>query len=293
MNCVTTDNADLTSEESPFLTGRRSLAAVRERITSSVESLVADANADGVVVAMSGGVDSTLTATLAADAVGTENVLALGLPYHKTEQAGMTDARAVAESLGIEFREIHLRSLIDAFDETISPALEPDAESMSRPNQRNHALGNVAARMRMAALYYAANRQSRIVLGTANRSESLLGYFTKYGDGAADCYPIGDLYKTEVRALADYLGVPDRIIDKEPTAGFYVGQTDADELGAPYAVIDPFLERIVDRGQSLEAAADDMGIDRETAREVLAMYDSSEHKRTVPPTPGLGDRNRI
>ncbi|KDE59941.1 NAD+ synthetase [Halostagnicola sp. A56] len=292
MNYVTTDDGGLESDGRPFLTDRESLAAVYERITSSVESLVADANADGVVVAMSGGVDSTLTATLAADAVGSENVLALGMPYHKTEQAGMVDARSVAEDLEIDFREIHLRSLIDAFDESISPALEPDRESLSRPNQRNHALGNVAARMRMVTLYYAANRQSQIVLGTANRSESLLGYFTKYGDGAADCYPIGDLYKTEVRALADYLDVPDRIIDKEPTAGFYVGQTDADELGAPYAVIDPLLERVVDRGQSLEDAADEMGIDRKTAREVLGMCDSSEHKRTVPQTPGIDDRDR-
>ncbi|WP_231587872.1 NAD+ synthase [Halostagnicola sp. A56] len=289
---MTTDDGGLESDGRPFLTDRESLAAVYERITSSVESLVADANADGVVVAMSGGVDSTLTATLAADAVGSENVLALGMPYHKTEQAGMVDARSVAEDLEIDFREIHLRSLIDAFDESISPALEPDRESLSRPNQRNHALGNVAARMRMVTLYYAANRQSQIVLGTANRSESLLGYFTKYGDGAADCYPIGDLYKTEVRALADYLDVPDRIIDKEPTAGFYVGQTDADELGAPYAVIDPLLERVVDRGQSLEDAADEMGIDRKTAREVLGMCDSSEHKRTVPQTPGIDDRDR-
>ncbi|SFS64689.1 NAD+ synthase [Halostagnicola kamekurae] len=288
-----TEDADLESDGRPFLTDRESLAAVYERITSSVESLVTEAGADGVVVAMSGGVDSTLTATLAADAVGGENVLALGMPYHKTEQAGMVDARAVAENREIDFREIHLRSLIDAFDESISPALEPDRESLSRPNQRNHALGNVAARMRMVTLYYAANRQSRIVLGTANRSESLLGYFTKYGDGAADWYPIGDLYKTEVRALADYLDVPDRIIDKEPTAGFYVGQTDADELGAPYAVIDPLLERVVDRGQSLEHAADEMGIDRDTAREVLGMYDSSKHKRTILQTPGIGDGKRL
>ncbi|GAB7019324.1 NAD+ synthase [Halostagnicola bangensis] len=287
---MNTDEAIPASDGSPFLTDRDSLRSVHERATSYVESLVNEADVDGVVVAMSGGVDSTLTATLAADAVGSEQVLALGLPYHKTEQADMTDARAAAEELEIEFREIHLRSLIGSFDETVSPALEPDQESMSRPNQRNHALGNVAARMRMVSLYYAANRHSRIVLGTANRSESLLGYFTKYGDGAADCYPIGDLYKTEVRALASYLGVPDEIIDKEPTAGFYVGQTDADELGAPYAVIDPLLERVVDQGQSLETAVDEMGIERATAEEVLSMHEASEHKRTVPPTPGIGER---
>ena len=142
----------------------------------------------------------------------------------------------------------------------------------------------------MCCAYYAANRQQRLVLGTANRSELLLGYFTKHGDGAADAYPIGDLYKTEVRALAKRIGVPRRIVSKEPTAGFWADQTDADELGATYDVIDPLLQRLVDEGESIADAATALEIDRETARSIAWLGAETEHKRAPVPTPGIADR---
>ncbi|RQG89084.1 NAD+ synthase [Natrarchaeobius halalkaliphilus] len=283
-------------ENGSFITSREELEEVRTRLTDHVRATVEDADAAGVVVAMSGGIDSTVTATLAVDALGSDRVLGLGLPCHKTERAAVSEARTIAEGLGIEFHDVQLRPLLAAFEETFAGELEEASSAeqpTQRPNERNYAIGNAVARFRMLCAYYVANRRSRLVLGTANRSEWLLGYFTKYGDGAADLYPIGDLYKTEVRALAERIGVPRRIVNKEPTAGFWAGQTDASELGAPYEVIDPFLTRIVDERLSIEDAADELEITLETARTIALRCSETAHKRTLPPTPGIDGRTDL
>ncbi|SER26403.1 NAD+ synthase [Natrinema salaciae] len=284
--------SDVARTNGAFVTDRRSLEVVRERIVAAIRTSVADAGADGVVVAMSGGLDSTLTTALAVEAVGNENVLGLGLPCHKTDAAHVNDARTLAEGMGIDYEEIQLRPLLEAFEGTVASELESESTSdaSGRPDERTHAVGNAVARLRMVTAYYAANRQSRLVIGTANRSERLLGYFTKYGDGAADVYPLGDCYKTEVRALAKHIGIPRRIIGKEPTAGFWATQTDADELGARYDVIDPLLYRLVENDLPIEDAVADLRIDRETAREIESLYEATTHKRSTPPTPGIPDR---
>ncbi|WP_254762193.1 NAD+ synthase [Natrinema marinum] len=274
----------------PFCTDHRSLEAVRERIVADIRTTVADAGADGVVVAMSGGIDSTLTTALAVEAIGAENVLGLGLPCNMTDAAHVSDARTIAEGMGIEFEEIQLRPLLEAFEETVASELESPANDADRPNERNHEIGNATARLRMITAYYAANRGSRLVLGTANRSEVLLGYFTKYGDGAADAYPIGDLYKTEVRAMAKHIGLPRRIVSKEPTAGFWATQTDAGELGARYDDIDPLLYRLVEEDRPIDEAVAELRIDRETADEIASMHAGTDHKRSLPPTPGIANR---
>ncbi|ELY45000.1 NAD+ synthase [Natronorubrum sulfidifaciens] len=276
-----------------FITDPDGLERIRSLIVDDIRTVVDNAGAQGAVVAMSGGIDSTVTAALAVEALGSDRVLGLGLPCHKAEHTGVSEARTIAEGLGIEFTEIQLRPLLEAFDETVVSALEADteAENGERPHERNYAVGNVIARLRMCCAYYTANREQRLVLGTANRSEWLLGYFTKYGDGAADTYPLGDLYKTEVRALATRIGVPRRIVSKEPTAGFWADQTDAGELGAPYAVIDPLLQRLVDDGDSIRDAAAAVGIDRETAHSLAWLCAETQHKRAMPPTPGIGDRD--
>ncbi|MFA9502067.1 NAD+ synthase [Natrinema sp. H-ect1] len=271
----------------PFLTDHRSLEAMHERIVADIETRVDEADASGVVVAMSGGIDSTVTTALAVEAVGAENVLGLGLPCHKTEATHVSDARTLAEGMGIEFEEIQLRPLLEAFEETVAGGLGTADEG---DDDRPHDIGNAVARLRMVTAYYAANCQSRLVIGTANRSERLLGYFTKYGDGAADSYPLGDCYKTEVRALAKHLGLPRRIVSKEPTAGFWATQTDAGELGAGYDVIDPLLVRLIDEGRPLEEAMKGLRIDRETAADIASLYVATDHKRATPPTPGLAGR---
>lgn len=270
--------------DGPFLTESPELERVRDEVVSFVRQRVAEAGAKGVVIPMSGGIDSTVTAAIAAEALDTDRVLALGLPCHKTEYLGATDARTIAEGLGIDHREIQLRGLVELFEEQVASAIGSGDDQ--------HAVGNVIARLRMVCAYYAANTRSSLVLGTANRSELLLGYFTKYGDGGADLYPLGDLYKTEVRALAPHVGVPRRIIGKEPTAGFWAGQTDAEDLGAPYDLLDTILAGLIDDGDHSETVADDLGIDVETVEEYGQRCVASAHKRAVPPTPGLGGRSR-
>ncbi|MDF9744914.1 NAD+ synthase [Natrinema salsiterrestre] len=282
--------SDVERTNGPFHTDYRSLETIRERIVADIRTRVANAGAAGVVVAMSGGIDSTLTTALAVEALGTDRVLGLGLPCHKAEGAHVSDARTIAEGMGIDFEEIQLRPLLEAFEGTVASELEPEGASSEGADERALETGNVVARLRMVTAYYAANRGSRLVLGTANRSEQLLGYFTKYGDGAADAYPIGECYKTEVRALAKHVGIPRRIIGKEPTAGFWATQTDADELGAQYDVIDPLLYRLVDEGLPLEEAVTDLRIDRETAEEIALRHEETAHKRSTPPTPGIAWR---
>ncbi|THE65222.1 NAD+ synthase [Salinadaptatus halalkaliphilus] len=279
------------NDREPFITDRARLERVRAEILTAIRTAVEDASADGVVVAMSGGLDSTVTAALAVEALGSDSVIGLGLPCHKSDGAAVSDARTIADGLGIEFHELQLQPLLDSFEETVVLDPEPGQDEADRPDERRHERGNAVSRLRMCCAYYVANRRKRLVLGTANRSELLCGYFTKYGDGAADIYPIGDLYKTEVRALATRIGIPRRIVAREPTAGFWAGQTDVDELGAPYDVIDPLLRRLVDDDQTLADATDALEINRETARSIAWLVAETEHKRQSPPTPAIGTRD--
>lgn len=276
------DDPPFEIEEGGLLTAPSSTARVRAEVVSFVRRKVDEAGAAGVVVPMSGGIDSTVTAAVAAEALPAGQVLALGLPCHKTESVGTSDARTIASGLGIEYEEIQLQPLLEEFEERVAPSIGADADRTMT--------GNVTARLRMTCAYYAANARSYLVLGTANRSELLLGYFTKHGDGGADLYPLGDLYKTEVWALAPTVGVPRRIIAKDPTAGFWAGQTDADELGASYDLLDRLLVRLADREQPPGAVADELGVERSLVEEVAQRYEKSAHKRTPPPRPGIDDR---
>lgn len=252
------------------------LDGVGAEVVAFIKQYVAEANAQGVVVGMSGGIDSTLSAMLAVEALGPERVLGLGLPCNKSNRENANEAQKMADILGIEFREVQLRPLLDVFEDLIAPNIESGVDK--------HAVGNVIARLRMICLYYAANTRSLLVLGTANRTERLLGYFTKHGDGGTDLCPLGNLYKTEVRALAYEMGIPRRIIHKEPTAGFWAGQTDSEELGASYDVIDSLLKRTVDDDELVEVAVDSLRIDRSTADSIVEMVTQSLHKRRRPLT---------
>lgn len=282
MNGGTTTNvySDSVDHEHAFLEDAAAIERARAEIVSFIR-LAVDAGAEGVVVPMSGGIDSTLTAALAIDALGAERVLGLGLPRRETDDDS-SDACTMAGGLGIEYREASLGPLLERFEDLIAPEIDPRGD--------RQAIGNVLARFRMACAYYAANTRSYLVLGTANRSELLLGYFTKHGDGGVDLHPIGDLYKTEVWAFAQQMGLPRRIIGKEPTAGFWDGQTDASDLGAPYNQLDPLLLRVVDRNERPEVAARELGMDPEIARDHLSRCTETAHKREIPPKPGINGR---
>ena len=270
------------------------------RITAFVDRVVADAGADGVVVCLSGGIDSTVAATLAVEALGSDAVTGLLLPADATDDGDERDARAVANSLEIDHCTLPVQPHLDGLLSSIvgeqlelSIDVSPQITSTATPAQtfpsarsaHRRAIGNAAARLRMTTAYFVANVTDRLVLGTGNRTERLLGYSTKYGDGGVDLLPIGDRYKTEVRQLARSLDVPDRIVEKPPTAGLWADQTDEAELGAPYELIEAILRALVDDGASVAATARRLDVDRDLVAQFDRRYRDSAHKRRPVPTP--------
>ena len=199
----------------------------------------------GYVVGLSGGLDSAVSAALAAAAVGRGRVTALALPGTTSDPASLRDAQAVADALGIGLTTIELTLPARALTETLGA----DDDCVR--------VGNLLARLRMAALFDRARADGALVLGTSNKSEILLGYSTVFGDAAASVQPLGDVWKTHVFALAEALGVPAQVIAKPPSADLWPGQTDAAELGFEYREVDPVLychhEQGMTRAQLLAA----------------------------------------
>lgn len=250
---------------------------MRERATTLIQNKVDDANADGIVVAMSGGIDSSTTAMLAVDALGSDNVYGLLMPAAENHLNNTKDAHRLASDLDIEYKTVPIQPLLGVFEQTLAPALASGGD--------RYAVGNLAARLRMACAYFVANTTSKLVVGTSNRTERLLGYFTKYGDGGADLLPLGDYYKTEVRMLAENLDIPPKIIEKPPTAGFWDGQTDEAELGASYETLDTILHTLIDETHDVAAMDRLLDIDLTRIQKYASQVIQTKHKRSRPPTP--------
>ncbi len=265
--------------ETSLRTGREELEALRTELCSFLERELTSADADGVVIRMSGGVDSALAATLCVDALGADRVTALVLPCHLTDGIDAQDARSVADALGVETTVVQLRPLLGAFEDDIAPTLGEDDDRA--------VVGNVVSRLRAVIAYYTANRERRLVCGTTNRTELLLGYFTKYGDGAADLRLFADLYTTEVRALAGHLDVPSEILEKPSTAGFWTGRTGEDDMSVPYGLSDVLLSLLVDEDLGIEGTADALGIDPSIVGQYADSLLQTSHKREPVPTPGI------
>ncbi|MXV60932.1 NAD+ synthase [Natronorubrum sp. JWXQ-INN-674] len=246
----------------------------RDHLTEFIREQVDAAGAEGTVLGLSGGIDSTLTAYLAVDALGAENVHGLVLPSTVSSDENMSDAERVAQMLEISYDVIEVEPVIDAL-----LAAYPEAEG------DRVAVGNARARVRGVLNYLVANHEDRLVLGTGNRSEAAVGYFTKYGDGAVDCHPIGNLYKAQVRQLARHVGVPEELAAKTPTAELWADQTDEDEMGMDYETLDSILATHIDGPLSVAATARELEVDAATVDKVRGMYEGSEHKRRVPPAP--------
>jgi NAD+ synthase len=225
--------------------------SVEKRIGNFISEKLKEAGAKGVVLGLSGGVDSAVVAALSARALDKDCVLALIMPSPTNSPHDVEDAKSLADSLGIRKKIIPLKGILGAFSEQL-------------PNDEK-AMGNLTARIRMSILYYYANIKNYLVLGTSNKTELSVGYFTKYGDGASDALPIGDLYKTEVWGLARHLDIPRKITNKSPSAGLWPGQTDEDEMGVTYDELDKVLS-----GRK--------GIYFRIKR----MVNASEHKRNPP-----------
>ncbi|MES3161556.1 MAG: NAD+ synthase [Halorubrum sp.] len=250
------------------------LAATRERIVSFIADIVDDAGAEGAVLGLSGGIDSTLTAHLAVEALGEDGLHGLTMPSSVNDPDVMSDAERVADTLGIEYDVIEIQPIAESFFEAV-----PDAAD------DRTAKGNVYVRTRAVLNYFVANAENRVVLGTGNRAEAMTGYYTKYGDQAVDCNPIGNLYKMQVRQLADHVGVARDLVMQEPTAGMWEAQTDAAEIGLDYDTVDAILAVHVDGGLSRSATVRELGVSADAVDRVVELYEQSTHKRSMPPAP--------
>jgi len=250
------------------------LAERRDRIQSFIRETVDAADADRCVLGLSGGIDSTTVAHLAVAELGSEALHGLVMPGEVSSEANMSDAERVAELLDIEYDVVEIDPFVDLLTE-----LYPDAEGDQL------AVGNARARTRGVLNYLVANHESGVVLGTGNRTEALAGYFTKYGDGAVDCHPIGNLYKMQVRQLARELDVPEDLVTKTPTAELWADQTDEEELGVDYDTIDAVLAVHVDGGVPASATAGHLGVPDSVVENVRGLYERSEHKRAMPQSP--------
>lgn len=234
-----------------------------ERIEAFIRQVYWSAGANGIVIGISGGVDSAVSAALCARAVGGERVLGLSLPSAVSSSRDGEDATSLCSKLGIEHRTVGIGGILDAY------------RSIPNYEETEYLAGNLMARTRMAVLYYYANLRSGIVSGTSNRTEYALGYCTKYGDNAADFQPILHLYKTEVFKMAEELGIPEEIVKKIPSAGLWHGQTDEDELGFSYTVIDASLQALEENGWNARDA---------TEAAILRRVRESLHKRSGAPS---------
>ncbi len=221
-----------------------------------------------VVVGLSGGVDSALSACLAAAALGPKNVLAVKMPYRTSSAESIAHADLVVAATGIAARTVDISAQIDAYF-----AGDPNADQMRR--------GNKMARERMTVLYDQSARWNALVLGTSNKTELLLGYGTLFGDMASALNPLGDLYKTQVWALAEFVGVPEPLVRKPPSADLWAGQTDEQELGFAYREVDELLYLLVDQRYSRDALLA-RGFAADFVDRIAARIRDSQYKRRLP-----------
>ncbi len=235
------------------------------------------------VLGLSGGVDSALSLALAARALGPEKVLALAMPYRTSQPESLELAREAARQEGVRLEEVDITPMADAFLAT-EPGLAADDSAAGRRRR-----GNVFARCRMILLYDRSARERALVIGTSNKTEFLLGYGTIHGDLASAINPLGDLYKSQVFALARHLGVPEAILQRPPSADLWAGQTDEEELGFTYAAVDALLHRLVDRRYSVERLIA-QGFERSFVLAVQERVRRNQYKRRPPVIAKLAQR---
>ena len=247
-----------------------------QTLVDFIRSELTRAGFSRAVVGVSGGVDSALTCFLAAEALGPENVLAIFMPYETTSTDSREHAALVIEATGARQQTVDITPMVTSLFDRF-----PKADNIRR--------GNVMARMRMIVLYDQSAAFNGLVIGTGNKTESLLGYTTLYGDSACAINPLGDLYKTQILQLARAVGVPESIVSKPPSADLWNGQTDEDELGFTYDEVDRLLMLLVDQDRSAQACID-TGFDEKFVQNVVERIQRNQFKRVLPPIARLGNR---
>lgn len=240
----------------------------KERIIEFIRNYCQANHFENLVIGLSGGIDSALSAALAVMAVGNDHVFSFNIPYRNSHPDSANDAALVAKHLGIPHESIELTAFTDSYFELF----EPEADRLRR--------GNWMARIRMNVLYDQAAKYKALVVGTGNRTELLVGYCTQYGDSACAFEPIGHLYKTEVWAMARELGLPEKVITKTPTADLWEGQSDEGELGISYRELDTILMYLTEPESYPNCSSLPQTIEK-----VKKLIRNSEFKRNMPPVP--------
>jgi len=248
----------------------------RKILTGFIHSEITRVGYSRAVIALSGGVDSAVSCYLAVDALGSQNVLAVRMPYRTSTMDSLDHAQLIVDALGVHSTTISVTGMVDSYFERF-----PDANQIRR--------GNVMARARMIVLYDQSEAFEGLVVGTGNKTEILLGYSTLYGDSACAINPLGDLYKTQLRQLAQALGIPDVIIQKPPSADLWVGQTDEDELGFTYEEVDKLLYLLVDQRYTPDECVE-AGFAGDFVDKVVERIRRNQFKRVLPPVAKLTNR---
>lgn len=249
------------------------LEKTKSDIVKFIKTKVDESKTDGIVVGLSGGIDSTLVAYLACEALGRDKVFGIVMPSTTTPTEDKIHGIQIAQHLGIDYKEIAIDSILNEY------------LSVTQLEENNLAIGNLKARIRMSIIYYYANHENYLVGGTGNRSEILIGYFTKYGDGASDIEPIGDLYKTDVFKLSKFLGIQEEILNKPPRAGLWEDQTDEDEIGMSYELLDQILYLYTEKDMKNTEISENLDISADDVDMIINRIIRSEHKSKFPESP--------
>jgi NAD+ synthase len=263
VNCIEDSNVDSITEKLVINT-----ELTRKILVEFIRDAVTKVGFKKAVIGISGGIDSALSAFLAVEALGAENVTGVRMPYRTSSENSLTDAQKVIDQLGIQSMTIPITPMVEPLIEQF-----PDISSLRK--------GNIMARQRMIILYDQSSALQTLVVGTSNKTEALLGYTTLYGDSAAAFQPIMDLYKTQVRQLSRALNIPSSILDKPPSADLWIGQTDEDELGYTYEQVDKVLYLLVEGRYTVDEAAE-QGFDRQFVANVWRRVERNHYKRTTP-----------
>lgn len=244
-----------------------------QNLRSFIRDSVENTKCSGIVIGLSGGIDSAVVTKLVADTIGPEKILNVFMPSRVTPAADYKTTKDLSQKWGTEYKIVDIQPAVDALTSVLLSDIEAPLER-----------GNISARCRMIVLYNLAKKRNYIVAGTSNQSELMTGYFTKFGDGACDFTPLASTYKTEVKQIAAIIGIPQEIIDRPPSAGFWEGQTDESEMGISYDDLDAILYDM-DLDFDDDEISEDLGIPQEKVREVRGLVASMEHKRLQPLRP--------
>ena len=243
-----------------------------KKVIKFIQNQLETTGLDGVIVNVSGGIDSAVTLHLAVQALGPEKVTAITIPERDvTPKSDITDVMLHCNQLNLTCNTVEITEILRVMRDIM-----PGYDITDRITT-----GNIRSRLRMIIAYHFANRERKLVLGTSNKTELLTGFFTKYGDGGVDLMPLADLWKYNIKELANYLKIPENIIKKPPSPGFYKGHTDEDELGMSYDNIDLILYGY-EQGFTVKEISRETGIQESEIHRILGRVKANQHKRQIP-----------